>query len=64
MCVQCSPETRRWPGSKCDRCHRYDYECSANRTISEERAGSQGDDSPTNPAPTSELLSESEVSEL
>ncbi|KAK2877053.1 hypothetical protein FQN49_001460 [Arthroderma sp. PD_2] len=27
---KCSPENRQWPGTKCDRCENYGYECSEN----------------------------------
>ena len=30
------PEQRAWPGRKCERCVRYSYTCSANRTAAEE----------------------------
>ena len=34
---QCIPEHRPWPGRRCDRCLRFDYACSANKTKREER---------------------------
>lgn len=30
MNTQCVPESRQWPGTKCDRCENYGYECSEN----------------------------------
>ncbi|KAL1961308.1 hypothetical protein VTO42DRAFT_36 [Malbranchea cinnamomea] len=40
---KCSPENRKWPGPKCDRCESYGYECSENVMA---RRSSQKEDLP------------------
>ena len=35
---QCLPQVRQWPGRRCDRCQKYNYICSANKTKEEQDA--------------------------
>lgn len=36
---ECLPENRPWPGTRCNRCEKFDYTCSASRTKIEEENG-------------------------
>ncbi len=53
-----------WPGSRCDRCQRYDYVCSASRTIVEEQSAGKGGDSLDAHAPSFAPVSEPNVRQL
>ena len=42
IATKCTPEKRHWSGtleSRCDRCKKYNYTCSANRTRAQEKNG-------------------------
>ena len=40
---QCTPADRVWPGRRCDRCLKYGYVCSANKSKDQERNGTNED---------------------